>query len=209
VLQALGPAEARDLDRFLDREFDVQRVLPKRRVDVFRAFALTPFDRVRVVIVGQDPYPNADHAMGLAFSVPTGVRPLPLSLRNIDHELQSDEDIAPALSGDLTRWAEQGVLLLNDALTVGVDRASHTTRWRTFTDCVIDCLVGHPNELVFVLWGKSARAVAKRVQRCDRHHVICGAHPVATSGFFGERYFSRANALLPNDRQIDWDRAHA
>jgi uracil-DNA glycosylase len=204
-MEAVGFHEEGRLEGFLDREYAAQRVLPVRRSDVFRAFALTPFDCVKVVIIGQDPYPNPVNAMGLAFSVRSSVRPLPLSLRNIDHELQTDMRIDPARSGDLTVWAKRGVLLLNRALTIGIDRTSHARQWRGFTNAVIDCLLAHPSELVFILWGSKAQGLAGRIRRCGRHHLVCGSHPVRDA-FFGGRYFSRANRYLGSTRHIDWSR---
>lgn len=178
--------------------------------NVFKAFRETRFRDVKVVILGQDPYPDARYAMGLAFSVPDGVRPLPLSLRNIDHELQTDLRVPPAYSGDLTPWAHAGVFLLNRALTVGEDRKSHLAKWRAFTDEVIKLLIGHENELVFMLWGSKARVVRPRIKNSGRHLVICGAHPVAP-GFFKQKYFSQADAFLASHggRSIRWSRLRA
>lgn len=193
--------------------------------DVFAAFHLTSLDEVRVVIVGQDPYPEPWRATGLAFSVPSDLRPHPLSLRNIFHELQTDLDHAgrhaPPMSGDLTRWARQGVLLLNRALTVRKGKpGSHRKNgwWARFTLATMKAVDAHRRPVVFLLWGKDAQSVADYVH--VRHCVIRGAHPAYRGGqapdpgeefdserhFFGGRYFSRANAFLRKHGRdaVDW-----
>lgn len=148
--------------------------------DVFKAFRLTPFKEVTAVILGEDPYPNARHATGLAFSVPRTVRPHPASLRNIFHELQSDLCIAPAMSGDLTRWAvEEGVLPMNCSLTTGArkDREWHAELWRGFTDAAIKLLSDTRSNLVFLLWGSKAKAKVrprKGLIARSRHCVLEG-----------------------------------
>ena len=195
-----------DLSRFVRTERVKGIVCPTRDEDIFRALKLTSFQEVRVVILGQDPYPNPKHAMGLAFSVPEGTRPFPLSLRNIDHELQTELGISPAPNGDLTPWANRGVLLLNRALTVGGNGRSHLVHWRRFTNRVIDLLVReseHP--VVFLLWGKRANVMRTRIERVPRHRVLSGAHPVARTGFFGGDYFLGANQFL-GDRRVEWRR---
>jgi uracil-DNA glycosylase len=199
--------QLKDLSRFVHNERRRGAVCPSDDDNILKAFWLTPFENVRVVILGQDPYPRPEHAMGLAFSVPDGVRPFPLSLRNIDHELQSDLDLPPAKSGDLTPWAHRGVLLLNRALTVGANGHSHLAHWRRFTDRALQLLINdsrHP--VVFLLWGSKAKVVRTRIERSSRHLVICGAHPVARNGFFGQKYFSRADSYLGRHRQVDWHR---
>lgn len=165
---------------------------------LFRAFDLCPVDRVKVVILGQDPYHGPGQAHGLSFSVPAGVT-LPPSLRNIAKELVSDtgEHLA---SGDLTRWAEQGVLLLNAVLTVEAGKpASHQGKgWEAFTDGVIRRLASTQEHLVFLLWGKYAQQKAALIDD-SRHLVLSSAHPSpfsAERGFFGSKPFSRANAYL-------------
>lgn len=165
---------------------------------LFRAFDLCPVDRVKVVILGQDPYHGPGQAHGLSFSVPAGVT-LPPSLRNIAKELVSDtgEHLA---SGDLTRWAEQGVLLLNAVLTVEAGKpASHQGKgWEAFTDGVIRRLASTQEHLVFLLWGKYAQQKAALIDD-SRHLVLSSAHPSpfsAERGFFGSQPFSRANAYL-------------
>ncbi len=176
---------------------------------VFNALRLTPFDAVRVVILGQDPYHGRGQAMGLSFSVPEGVPPPP-SLRNIFAELQTDLGIPVSTSGDLTPWAERGVLLLNSVLTVSPgSAASHAGRgWEAFTDRVIGELSARGDGIVFLLWGRYAQQKGSIVDT-SRHQVLAAAHPSpfsASNGFFGCRHFSKANALLQNGGRepIDW-----
>ncbi|MFT3973987.1 MAG: uracil-DNA glycosylase [Amaricoccus sp.] len=175
--------------------------------DVWRALALTPPEAVRVVILGQDPYPTPGHADGLAFSVRDGIAP-PRSLRNIFRELTDDLGLAEPASGSLAPWARQGVLLLNTALTVeeGAANAHARLGWGPVTDAIIDAAsAGAPS--VFVLWGRQAQAKAPRI--APRHTVLASAHPSplsARTGFFGSRPFSRANAALAaaGRGEIDW-----
>ena len=176
---------------------------------VFNALALTPFDEVRVVILGQDPYHGAGQAMGLCFSVPNGV-PLPPSLRNIYEELRRDVGVPLPTTGDLTPWAEQGVLLLNAVLTVSPGRpASHAGKgWEAFTDRVIRELSERREGIVFLLWGRYAQTKGAIVDT-TRHHVLQAAHPSpysAANGYFGFRHFSQANSLLmqAGREPIDW-----
>ena len=176
---------------------------------VFNALRLTPLEDVRVVILGQDPYHGRGQAMGLCFSVPAGVPPPP-SLRNIFAELGSDLAVAEPRCGDLTAWAERGVLLLNTVLTVRPGAAaSHAGKgWETFTDRVIDELSARREGIVFLLWGRHAQQKGALVDR-TRHHVLTAAHPSpysANSGFMGCRHFSQANALLTAGgyEPLDW-----
>lgn len=176
---------------------------------VFRALELTPVEQVRVVILGQDPYHGAGQADGLAFSVPNGVT-RPPSLRNILRELQDDLGESIPTSFDLSRWARQGVLLLNTTLTVRQDNAgSHRGfGWETLTDLVIQRVNDLPKSVVFVMWGKDAEKKLSRVDR-QRHLAICSPHPSPLSahrGFFGSRPFSRANQFLAAHGRdtIDW-----
>ena len=176
---------------------------------VFNALRLTPLDRVRVVILGQDPYHGRGQAMGLSFSVPDGVTPPP-SLRNIFAELGTDLGLTVPGSGDLTPWAERGVLLLNSVLTVGPGApASHAGKgWEPFTDRVIAELSARSKDIVFLLWGRYAQQKGAIVDQA-RHHVLTAPHPSpysASNGFFGCRHFSRANALLAGDGlpPVDW-----
>jgi uracil-DNA glycosylase len=196
------------------RSFLVAEVAAGRRFyppadRVFNALALTPFDDVRVVVLGQDPYHGAGQAMGLCFSVPQGVAPPP-SLQNIHKELQTDLGLPRPSSGDLTPWAERGVLLLNAVLTVSPGRpASHAGKgWERFTDRVIRELSERREGLVFLLWGRYAQQKGAVVDTA-RHHVLVAAHPSpysAAAGFFGCCHFSRANAFLAAHGRgaIDW-----
>lgn len=176
---------------------------------VFNAMALTAFEAVRVVILGQDPYHGPGQAMGLCFSVPPGV-PQPPSLQNIFKELASDLGVPPASSGDLTPWARRGVLLLNAVLTVSPRKpGSHAGKgWERFTDRAVAELSARREGIVFLLWGRYAQQKGDVVDR-SRHHVLTAAHPSpysAANGYFGCRHFSHANALLAADGRepVDW-----
>lgn len=184
-----------------DAERSAGHVVAPAPVQVFAALAATPFDAVRVVILGQDPYPTPGHANGLAFSY-VGPAPLPRSLVNIQRELHDDLGVPAAPTGDLTRWAEQGVLLLNTALTVreGAAKAgSHLALgWGTVTDAIITAISGARPHVVFLLWGNPAQAKRALIDE-TRHLVLASAHPSPLSarrGFFGSRPFSRANLWL-------------
>lgn len=175
---------------------------------IFRAFELTPVDKVKVVILGQDPYHNPEQAMGLSFSVPVGV-PAPPSLKNIFKEIENDLGIRMSGSPDLTPWAEQGVLLLNAILTVQAGAAaSHRGKgWETFTDAVIKYISDNCEGVVFLLWGGFARN-KKDLIDTSRHFVLEAAHPSPLAGgaFFGCRHFSRTNEILINEHKtpINW-----
>ncbi|MBP5341645.1 MAG: uracil-DNA glycosylase [Bacteroidales bacterium] len=179
---------------------------------IFAAFDSTPFDKVKVVILGQDPYHEAGQAMGLCFSVPQGIQ-VPPSLVNIITEINSDlgTDI-PKTCGDLSGWAEQGVLLLNATLTVRAHQAGSHQRhgWETFTDAAISALNDQRRDIVFLLWGSYAIAKRKLINP-NRHHILTAPHPSPLSayrGFFGCHHFSRANQYLAAHGQqpIDWSR---
>jgi uracil-DNA glycosylase len=198
-----------ELRAFLVAELTAGRRFYPPADKVFNAFALTPFEEVRVVLLGQDPYHGPGQAMGLCFSVPAGV-PLPPSLRNIFDELQSDLGIARPSSGDLTPWAERGVLLLNAVLTVAPGQpASHAGKgWERFTDRAIRELSERRDGVVFLLWGRYAQQKGAIVDR-TRHHVLAAAHPSplsAANGFLGCCHFSQVNALLGQlgREPVDW-----
>ena len=180
---------------------------------IFNAFNLTPFERVRAVILGQDPYHGAHQAMGLSFSVPHGVR-IPPSLVNIYKEIKSDLGISEPASGDLSYWAKQGVLLLNASLSVGANRAnSHSGfGWQIFTDAVIKILSARRQNLVFMLWGNFAKAKSALID-AQRHLILTAAHPSPLAGgaFFGCKHFSRCNEYLRAHGlgEIDWDLNHS
>ncbi len=174
---------------------------------IFRAFR-TPLSQVRVLVTGQDPYPTPGHPMGLSFSVRPDVRPLPRSLANIYTELQADLGIAPAAHGDLSAWADRGVMLLNRCLTVRPgESASHRGKgWEAVTDRAIAALVDRGGPLVAILWGRDAQSLAPRLGAVPR---IESAHPSplsASRGFFGSRPFSRANDALraQGAEPVDW-----
>ncbi|WP_269454040.1 MULTISPECIES: uracil-DNA glycosylase [Sphingomonas] len=202
-----------DLRAFLVAERAAGKAIFPAASAWFRALDLTPLDRVRVVILGQDPYHGPGQAHGLCFSVPPGVRPPP-SLGNIYKELRDDLGIGPPGHGCLESWARQGVLLLNSVLTVESGRAaSHRDRgWERFTDAVIAQIAARPEPVVFMLWGSYAQKKAGFVHSADRggHHLVLkAAHPSplsAHNGFLGCRHFSRANAFLEARGlpPIDW-----
>ncbi len=206
---ALDGASMAALEAFLEAEQAAGKRIFPAPADRFRAFDLTPLDRVRVVILGQDPYHGAGQAHGLCFSVQPGVRPPP-SLVNIYKELQADLGIARAAHGFLDHWAEQGVLLLNTVLTVEEGQAaSHRKRgWEPFTDAVIRLVSAKAEPVVFLLWGAHAQQKAALID-ATRHLVLMAAHPSplsARTGFFGSRPFSQANAFLAAHGRgtIDW-----
>ncbi len=177
---------------------------------VFNAFDLCPFDRVKVVIIGQDPYHEPGQAMGLSFSVPAGTM-MPPSLINIFKEISSDLGKPMPQSGDLTRWAEQGVLLLNATLTVRAHQANSHQRlgWDTFTDAAIKALSAHREHLVYMLWGGYARSKRYLIDQ-QRNLVLESVHPSPLSanrgGWFGQHQFSRCNEYLrqQGEKEIDW-----
>jgi uracil-DNA glycosylase len=175
--------------------------------DVLRSMT-RPFDDVRVLVVGQDPYPTPGHAMGLSFSVRPDVRPIPRSLANIFRELVEDVGVPPPSTGDLSPWADRGVLLLNRVLTVSPGKpGSHRGKgWETVTEQAIRALVGRERPLVAVLWGRHAQSLAPLLGATP---VVASVHPSplsASGGFFGSRPFSRVNALLAQQGAppVDW-----
>lgn len=176
---------------------------------IFNAFTKTPFNKLKVVLIGQDPYHGKGQAMGLSFSVPKGVRPPP-SLINIFKELHDDVGVPIANTGDLTQWAEQGVLLLNAALTVRANDANSHAKigWHQFTDAVIKKVSDEKEGIVFLLWGAFAHQKQELIDQ-TKHHVLKAAHPSpysADKGFFGCRHFSKTNELLVQQKQepINW-----
>ncbi len=177
--------------------------------NIFNAFNLTPFDKARVVIIGQDPYHGAGQAHGLCFSVSDGIRQPP-SLKNIFKELEDDLGIPIPKTGNLEKWTSQGVLLLNATLTVRANQAgSHQNKgWEMFTDAVIRKLSQRKSNLIFILWGNYAQAKQEIID-LTKHYVLKSAHPSpfsANRGFFGCRHFSRTNEILRqlDQEEIDW-----
>ena len=186
------------LTNFVRQEYQQCRIFPPGRL-IFNAFNLCPFDKTKVVIIGQDPYHELGQAQGLSFSVPEGMR-IPPSLINIYKEIQDDLGVPMNPSGDLTRWAQQGVLLLNATLTVREGHAgSHQGHgWEQFTDAVIRVLSKERTGLVFILWGSYAQSKAYMIDQ-QKHLVLKSVHPSPLSahrGFFGNHQFSRTNAYL-------------
>lgn len=198
-----------NLTNFVRQEYATTTCYPPGKL-IFNAFNLCPFDKVKVVIIGQDPYHEAGQAHGLSFSVCDGV-PFPPSLQNIFKEIEQDLGTPIPMTGNLTRWAEQGVLLLNATLTVRAHQAaSHQRRgWEEFTDAAIKALNADRNNLVFILWGGYARSKAPLIDS-SRHLILQSVHPSPLSanrgGWFGNHHFSRANAYLVEHGQepINW-----
>lgn len=198
-----------DLRAFLKQEKAAGKVIYPPSHQIFNAFNHTPFDQVRVVIIGQDPYHGPGQAHGLSFSVPEGVA-LPPSLMNIYKEIQADLGIQMSKKGDLTAWADQGVLLLNATLTVQQATAgSHQRKgWEIFTDAAIAALNAQRSGLAFVLWGSYAQKKGAAIDN-NKHLVLRSVHPSPLSahrGFFGNRQFSTINAYIEKQGQspIDW-----
>lgn len=197
------------LTDFVRHEYTTTTCYPPGSL-IFNAFNLCPFDRVKVVIIGQDPYHEPGQAQGLSFSVPEGV-PFPPSLQNIFKEIQLDLGKPMPPTGDLTRWAEHGVLLLNATLTVRAHQAASHQRhgWEQFTDAAIRALSAERENLVFILWGGYARSKAQLIDR-SRHLVLESVHPSPLSanrgGWFGNHHFSQCNAYLREhgEQEIDW-----
>ncbi|WP_392424279.1 uracil-DNA glycosylase [Barrientosiimonas humi] len=209
---ALSPAREHltEAGEFLRAELQEGRGYLPAAENVLRAFQ-RPFEEVRVLIVGQDPYPTPGHAVGLCFSVAPDVRPVPRSLQNIYTELESDLGLPRPANGDLTPWTEHGVLLLNRVLTVrpGTPGSHRGRGWEHVTAAAINALVARDEPLVAILWGRDARNLAPHLGSVP---YVESAHPSplsARSGFFGSRPFSRANALLEQQgaAPIDWQLA--
>ncbi len=198
-----------EIKSFLIQEKRQYIVYPPSQL-IFNAFNLTPFDKVKVVILGQDPYHNVGQAHGLAFSVPNGIMPPP-SLKNIFKELQSDIGMPIPTNGNLESWAREGVLLLNSCLTVRANNpASHQgIGWQRFTDAAINALSEKKEHIVFLLWGNYAIAKEKLIDT-RKHLVLKTVHPSplsANRGFFGCRHFSQTNIYLSSNgiSPIKWD----
>lgn len=195
------------LMNFIEDEYNNYTIYPDKN-NIYNALKLTPPDKVKVVILGQDPYINKDQANGLSFSVQPGIT-IPPSLRNIFREQRKDLGIIQPNSGDLAKWAEQGVLLLNTTLTVraGLSNSHQGKGWGIFTDSIIKYL-GQKENIVFMLWGNNAKAKRKLIDS-SKNLILEAAHPSplsATRGFFGCQHFSKANNYLieHNLSPIDW-----
>lgn len=196
-----------ELTEFVRSQYLSGKVCPQAK-NVFRAFDLCPLDKVKVVIVGQDPYHGERQANGLSFAVNDGIT-LPPSLKNIYKEIQNDIGITPMSTGDLSRWAHQGVLMLNSVLTVAANMpASHKEKgWEKFTDAAIKSLNENRSHIVYMLWGKYAQTKGEVINR-ERNLVLTSGHPSPYSVhlFFGNHHFSQCNKyLVHNDMEpIDW-----
>jgi uracil-DNA glycosylase len=199
----------RALDAFLDDELAAGRTVLPERENIFAALAHTPPSAVKVVLLGQDPYPTPGHAHGLCFSVRRDVRPIPGSLRNIYKELAADVGFCPPAHGCLEAWAAQGVLLLNTVLTVRAgEAASHQKRgWETFTTRIIEAMNARESRVVFVLWGRQAQLKRELITN-PRHTIVACAHPSPLSArlFLGCRCFSQINRDLAEAglTPVDW-----
>lgn len=205
-----GKPYMQELQNYLTREKQIGTIIYPNSDDIFNAFNTTPFNNVKVVILGQDPYHGKNQAHGLSFSVHKGVV-IPPSLKNIFKELQSDvSDFKIPPHGNLTYWAQQGVLLLNATLTVEANKpASHQNLgWQKFTNEVVKMVSNNKHHVVFILWGKFAQEYAGLIDG-QKHYIIQSAHPSPFSahrGFFGSKPFSKANAYLKLNglQEINW-----
>ena len=196
------------LKQFLKKKKKHHSIYPKGK-DIFNAFNYTPFNKVKVVILGQDPYHGMGQAHGLSFSVPDGVKQPP-SLKNIFKEIASDLNLPLPETGNLSPWAKQGVLLLNATLSVRVKQAgSHQKKgWEEFTDSVIQNISQKKEGVIFLLWGRFAQDKAELIDK-NKHHILTAPHPSPFSvyrGFFGCKHFSKTNKLLAEQglKEIDW-----
>lgn len=198
-----------ELLAFLNREYELHTVYPPKK-EIYNAFTLTPFEEVKVVILGQDPYHEKGQAMGLSFSVPDEV-PIPRSLQNIYKEIKAEYGYDIPKTGNLTGWAKQGVLLLNSVLTVREgEAASHQKKgWETFTDEILKAIDQKDSPVVYMLWGNFARS-KKFLIKGENHLILEAAHPSplsASRGFFGCNHFKLCNKFLKDHgyREIDWE----
>ncbi len=205
--KAISADSFQNLELFLEGEWESEQIFPPKS-SVFEALALTPFEKVKVVILGQDPYHGEGQAHGLAFSVRPNVK-IPPSLRNIFKELNSDLGIIPPLDGYLVNWAKQGILMINAVLTVRKGEAnSHKNQgWEAFTDEIIKVISAKKESVIFILWGGPAQK--KKVIISDHHHIIADPHPSPLSayrGFFGSKPFSKVNEILKDlhKEPIEW-----
>ena len=196
------------LNQFLKQEYKEQTIFPEKKL-IFNALNSIPFNKVKVVIIGQDPYHGKGQAHGLSFSVTEGIK-TPPSLVNIFKEIESDLKINNHGKGDLTKWAKQGVLLLNATLTVRENTpGSHQNKgWEQFTDQIISIISEERKDLVFLLWGKFAQNKTKLIDK-NKHHILMSSHPSPLSsyrGFLGCKHFSECNNILKreNKTEINW-----
>ena len=208
LAEEFGKPYFESLVRFLHSEKAAGKVIYPPGSLIFNAFNLTPLDKVKVVILGQDPYHGPGQAMGLSFSVPDGI-PAPPSLKNIFHEIETDLGVKMSGRPNLEGWARQGVLLLNSVLTVEAGQPTSHSRigWMEFTDAVIRCISERREGVVFLLWGRFAQEKSALIDT-SKHHVLTAAHPspLARGAFFGCRHFSKANEILVSEglEPIQW-----
>ena len=208
LIQEVNIPYFKALTKFIKKEYETQVIFPPAKF-IFNAFNKCPFPQVKVVIIGQDPYHNPGQANGLCFSVNDGVK-TPPSLMNIYKEINEDLGKIIPLSGNLERWSQQGILLLNATLTVRANNAgSHQGKgWEQFTSSIIDMLSNHCEHLVFILWGSFAQHKGENINT-NKHLVLTSPHPSPLSahrGFFGNKHFSRTNDYLIqyHKKPIDW-----
>jgi uracil-DNA glycosylase len=191
---------------FLEQEKKSHEIFPKEN-KIFEALNITPFDEIKVVILGQDPYHRVNQANGLSFSVSNGVK-IPPSLRNIFKEIQTDLGFSIPKDGNLISWAKQGVLLLNSCLTVRENEAGshHNRGWENFTDAIIKLISNEKTSIIFLLWGKFAEKKDNLIDE-NKHYILKAAHPspLARGAFFGCKHFSKTNEILKNNKQIEID----
>lgn len=198
-----------ELENFVSQEYQIHpdTTFPQKE-EVFNAYNSCSFDEVKVVILGQDPYPTKGNAHGLCFSVQENVKPFPKSLNNIFKELNSDIGKPIPDHGNLQRWANQGVFLLNTILTVyeGAPMSHARKGWEKFTDATIKALNAKEESIVFLLWGSKAIAKSDLIDQ-SKHHILTSVHPSPLSayrGFFGCKHFSQTNELLGEGRRVEW-----
>lgn len=205
LTQEFEQAYFKDLMRYVNKEYDQHNCYPQRK-HIFAAFDHSPFEKTKVVIIGQDPYHGHNQANGLCFSVNDGIKHPP-SLINIFKEIETDLDISYPKSGNLERWADQGVLLLNATLTVSAHEAgSHQKKgWETFTDHVIKTISNDKERVVFLLWGGYAKKKAKLIDG-KKHYILTSGHPSPLSAnrgyWFGNKHFSKTNEILVQKGEI-------
>lgn len=208
ILEEINKPYFKQLEGFLDNEFETQTVYPVKK-EIFNAFKLTPFENVKVIIIGQDPYHGLNQAHGLSFSVNNHVK-IPPSLINIFKEIKTDFGFAIPAQGNLTNWAKQGVLLLNATLTVRAgEPGSHQKKgWETFTDFIIKTISKEKENCVFLLWGNFAKSKINFID-LEKHCVLTSAHPSPLAGgaFFGNKHFSKTNEYLKSKKitPINWE----
>lgn len=208
ISEEFGKEYFEKLTQFIKKEYSSKIIYPEGK-NIFRSFELCPFEDVKVVIIGQDPYHGPKQANGLCFSVNDGM-PLPPSLQNIYKEIETDLGVTRPTKGNLDNWARQGVLLLNATLTVRANTpGSHQKQgWEQFTDAVIKTISDKKENIIFLLWGKYAQDKGAKIDS-KKHHILSAPHPSpfsAYSGFFGCKHFSKTNTYLKSlgQKSIDW-----